>query len=215
MRTTIPLTTKPKREGAKPEVRLFTMNQRQSDLFTQVVHGLARAANMPLERAAVEVEKAVVKMFAGRMPQESAPAIFHEMRIAFPILRTRDVRQLPRAGCPRGRVEAVVLQVDLKDTGKRTVLVEFDDDQADFFNDSIQEVMRRDGCTKDEAWLWCCNFVGRLLAGATLKEATTEEVLLMRAVALFEELTRDEVLALPLATEESVRRWSFTLDRAR
>lgn len=237
MRSTICITTRPKRMGGKEEIRLFTMNERQATLFVAVAKALARTSNIPLENAAVVVEKTVVTMLGGKMPAENAPSCFHDMRLAFPVLRAKDVRKLPRAGCPRGRVTALVLQVNLAkedakpkpillvpgrpppeppepDELRRTILVEFDKDQADFYNEAIREIMHRDGCTKDEAWVWVNNLIGILLAGAEMKK-DCQEMLLMRAVNLFPGLDRKQVLAMPLATEDDVRRWSFTLDRSR
>ncbi len=216
MRRTIAITCTPKRMGAEAEIRLFTMNERQSDLFVSVVRGVARASNLPLEEAGVVVEKAVVKMLAGRMPREDSPRVFLEMRLAFPVLRPRDGKKLPRAGCPRGRITALILGIVHGETKEaRTVLIELDRDQADFHRDAMEEIMARDGCSKDDAWTWTNNLIGQMLAGATLKGEGNDEMLLMRAVALFPGLTSDELLKLPRATESDVRRWSFTEDRAR
>ena len=186
---------------------------------------------MPLAAAAHVVQKAVVDMLGGKMPSESMPAAFHHLRMAFPILRPRDVKKLLRAGCPRGRITALVLQVEMENRNKPplvlsggevhgrkrlTVLVELDQDQADFHADATREIMERDECTKDDAWLWVNNLIGQLLAGAILKETEgTHEILLLRAAGLFQGLTEKEALAMPLATEDDVRRWSFTEDPAR
>jgi len=218
VRRTIALKATPRRPGARLEVRLFSMNDRQSKLFEDLVEVLVRTG-VPVPQAAVVVEKAVVSLLAGKMPAESLPSAFHRMRLTFPILKPKDVKRLPRAGCPRGRVTAVVLQMALPQEDAaapttRTVLLRLDRDQADFYNDAIADVSRRDGCTKDEAWEWTTNLVGRMIAGAVLK-GKTDEVLLMRAVNLFPGLTKEEAFALPLATEEDLRRWSFTEDRAR
>ena len=213
MRKTIAITTREKKKDGANEVRLFSMTDRQAGLFEACIRALTNVSKRPLEQCAAEVERAIVKLLGGKMPVEHAPRIFLDLRQAFPILRPKDVRKLPRAGCPRGRIEGLVLQTATKDGEKRTVLVKLDRDQTNFYNDAIRECWERDGCSKDDAWLWVNNLIGQLLAGAELKEKT-DEMLLMRAVNLFPGLTEEEAKALPLATEDDVRKYSFTLDRA-
>lgn len=233
MRSSIVITTRPKRPGSKEEIRLFTMNKRQVDLFFAVAETLRDTSQIPFEKAAMIVQKTVIAMLGGKMPSESAPRAFLEMRLAFPTLRPRDILKLPRAGCPRGRVMAMVLQVTMQEAKpaptlvvpgqpepkaqpeiRRTILIEFDKDQADFYNEAIREIMDRDQCSKDDAWLWINNLIGRLFAGAEMKDGC-QEMLLMRAVNLFPAFDRQQVEKMPLATEDDVRRWSFTLDRSR
>lgn len=211
MRTSIAIVTKEKKPDATPVVRLFRMNKRQAELFESAVIGLARVSRVSIKTASQEVEKSIVKMFGGQMPSENSSRLFCDLRLAFPILKPRDIRQLPRAGCPRGRITTIILQIAF-DNNKRSVLVAFDKDQADWYADAIEEIMARDGCTKDDAWLWANKVIGRLLAGAEVEDVT-EEVLLMRAVNLFGGLSKEEAMELPLATEDDVERWSFTRDR--
>lgn len=215
MRTSIAIVTKEKKPGASQVVRLFKMNKRQTELFESAVVGLARVSRVPLLAASQEVEKTVAKMLGGRMPSENSSRLFCDMRLAFPILKPKDIRAMPRAGCPRGRITAIVLQIAFDDN-KRSVLVTFDIDQTDWYEDAIEEIMQRDGCTKDDAWLWANKVVGRLLAGAELQTPTPEqpmEMILIRAVGLFEAMSKEEAMEIPLATEADVERWSFTRDR--
>ncbi len=224
MRYTIPIKTTPKRPNAKEEVRLFTMNDDQAELFSMVVASVAKNEKVPLANAAAYIEKVVAQLFDGKNPPENANPVFLRMRRAFPILRPRDIKKLPRAGCPSGTIKAMVLQVNVPTTitneegvekvdVKRTILIKFDEDQSRFHRDAIDEVMDRDGCSKDDAWLFVNQMIGLLMAGGTLKEKNTDEMILMRAVNLFPHVSLDEISKYPEATEEDVRRWSFTMDR--
>lgn len=215
MRTSIAIVTKEKKPDSSSVVRLFKMNKRQAEMFENAVVSLARVSRVPLQAASQEVEKTVVKMLGGQIPNENSSRLLCDMRLAFPILKPKDIKAMPRAGCPRGRITAIVLQISF-DNNKRSILVDFDTDQADWYADAIEEIMQRDRCTKDDAWLWANKIVGRLLAGAELQAPTPEqpmEMILMRAVNLFEGLSKEKAMELPLATEDDVERWSFTRDR--
>lgn len=216
MRRVIILRVKENRPGADVEFRLFKMSEAQSMLFHDTTLKLVESGRMTLQGAAAVIEKVVISMLEGKVPASRMPAVFHQMRVVFPTLKAKAVRALPRAGCPRGPVKALVTQVVVKKSKEaRTVLIEFDRDQVAFYADAMREVMDQEDITKDEAWLWLNNLIGQLLAGCTLKNEKTEELILMRAVALFPGMTEKAALALPLATEEDVERWSFTRDRAR
>ncbi len=213
MQRSIAISSTPKRPGGELEVRLFTMNDVQAELFCDVAVALSRAGKIPLKNAAAAVEKTVISMLAGKMPREGMPTAFHRLRLAFPVLRHKDVQALPRAGCPRGRISAIVMQMELED-GPRTVRLDLDEDQADYYNEAIRKVMHSDGMKKDEAWLLINGMIGRFLQGADLKEGV-DDIFFLRAAGLFQGLTKEEAMALPLATEADVRRWSFTQDRPR
>jgi len=233
MRRTIPITTKKKGAGALPEIRLFTMSDRQAEIFDRVVGTMTMSVRRPLTQEQAEglVEKTVANMLGGQMPPETAPRAFHELRIHFPILKAPQIRKLVRFGCPIGRVEAMVITFACEGVGLRQVVIEFDEDQANAFNDALEELANdaeeRDreanepaaGDYRDAAWVQLCNFVGRLLNGAELNEPGEDEperpFFLIRLVGLFQALTPEDRAELPLASEAQLRRWSFRADKSR
>jgi hypothetical protein len=212
MRRTIPITTT--RPGKPDEIRLFTMNDHQAQLYERAVVGIVRGSDLPLWQATHVVENTVAKMLGGKMPPESAPALFHQMRIAFPILRKKQIKELPRHGCPSGRITSIVLGVSSAAKSEhRTVRVDLDDDQANWHRDAMELVMSADECTKDEAWVFVNNLIGNLLGGAELNEDA--DMLITRGRGLFPVLTDADWESLPQASEDDVRRWCFTRDRER
>ena len=224
MRRSIAISTTPKVEGSEPEVRLFTMSDPQANLFEVMAISLAKSSNIPLDQAAVVIEKMAISMLGGKLPHESLPATFHEMRLIFPILKGKDIRALPRVGCPRGRITALIMTINVPDRltfgpgvkpemVSRTVMFKLDKDQADFFNEGIEKVMEGDDVTKDFAWILIKKLVERLLGGADLVDGV-DDIFFLRAVGLFQTLSTVEAMALPLASERDVRDWSFTYDRA-
>lgn len=220
MRRSLAISTTPKVEGAEPEVRLFTMNDRQAKLFESMVYSLSETSDIPINQAAIEIERMAISMLGGKLPHPSLPSTFHEMRLIFPILKGKDIRALPRTGCPRGRITALVITITVPDRlGKehkmvsRAVLFELDKDQADYFNEGIEKVMEGDDVSKDFAWLIMKKMVERLLGGADLVEGV-DDIFFLRAAGLFQALATHEAMALPLASERDVRDWSFTYDRA-
>ena len=233
MRRTIPITTKPRNGDRPPEIRLFTMSDRQAALFARVASALTKSVTRPLTQEQAEglVEKTIANMLGGQMPPETAPRAFHELRIHFPILKPPQIRKLLRFGCPAGRIEAMVITFACQGVGLRQCFCEFDTDQADAFNDAIEELTNDaenyDHETgeptlidhRDSAWVQICSFTGRLLSGAELNKPAADEperpFFLLRLVGLFQSLTSEERAELPLATEDQLRRWSFRADKSR
>ena len=210
MRRTIAFSATPKVPGGKQEVRLFVMNDSQATLFQHSIESLARKG-VPILRAAAEVERAVVAMLGGKMAAEEMPMGIHKLRFAFPVLTTQRIRNLPRAGCPDGRITAFIMQANVPETIinddgvavamiTHTFRVDFNEEQADFYNFALQKFIEVKGLSRDEAWKQTNDHIMRLLVG-------TED---RCAQNVFPIISSEELMKMPAATEDDVRRWSFT-----
>jgi hypothetical protein len=212
VRKNLVLKMRPRRARAKTEIRLFEMNERQAKLFERVARRLAEVAMISLDAAQEQVESVVTKFLSGQMPPESAPRAFHEMRLAFPILNPKQIRALPQYGAPRGHVRTLVLALGIHEgehVGKlRVVRFDMTPHQAAVFNATLQTIMKRDGCSRDDAWEFTCRMIGRLLAGAEVVADAPDPIVVVMAEA-FGGKSIDEALALPVATEQDVRKWQF------
>lgn len=206
MRRHLLLQIQAKRTGQDKQVRLFEMTDDQAELFEAVVAELSQQTHTSVEDCFDIVQGVVCNMLLGTMPPEHSPTVMFRLRLKFPILKPAQLFALPRAGCPDGWIEAVVLQVKVEGQ-PLTVLFDFDMLQADFFNEGIETFQKRNGDTRDLAWQSMIAIVGRLSSGAPLLPGA--EFFFKMAGALFPPLSPAQVLAMPLATEEDVRRWCY------
>lgn len=203
MRRTIAIPWRPK--GKPEELRLYRMNDQQAELFESVTVQLAAVEQTTVLAASEKVERVVIEMIGGAMPKDGSPQVFYRMRLTFPVLGPRAMKQLPIFGCPTGSVYKILLQLQNEEK-KRTVCIGFTVEQAEFYNDALDEVQARDHVTRDEAWRCLNALVGNLIVGAVPDPGS--DPLVLKAATLWEALDPEEAMQLPLATESDVRRWS-------
>ena len=212
LRRTITLAVSRRRRGGVVEkaVRLFTMNENQRRAFDDATSEIVLGGGCSRPEAELGVEKVVGQLLAGAMPGPQDPTSFHRLRLAFPILKPKQIEALPRAGCPDGWIEAVVISLVTARPVRRvrSALLRFDDAQARMFNDALPLVMEWNSLSRDDAWLFLINTVGALVSGKALDGGGNE--LIEDLKATFPALSEAEAAALPEATEEDVARWAFT-----
>lgn len=187
------------------------MNEAQAKWFARAVASIADASGN-LGKAHELVEHVAVHFLEGKEPGISAPKSLLFGRSLFPVLTDREVQQLPRSGAPHGRISSLVFQLEVvsEDKPDRELLaVRFDltRKQADTYNIALFDTQKEHRLTRDDAWFALNSVVGRLLQGATLTETASAPVRSLAAVFAPVDLT-----TFPPATEEDVRRWTFTTD---
>lgn len=208
-----------KLKGSKSEMRLFTFSDRQADLYTDITIALANKTGVPLEEADASMVKTVTRLFAGQMPPPGAPKFFHEMRLAFPILRTKDVEALPRFGCPRGKQPAVILSMviaqdmDRKPAMIRLVRFDMTPHQQDVFFQGVGQIVREDRCSRDDAWQKCVMMVGRFIRGDEIVGDRPHR-LAVRFAEAFAQLDDRRAINMPVASEDDIRLLQFTEEKA-
>jgi len=216
IRTFVPLQVTKRMPRAKPEVRLFSMDQKQAETYDAVVRGLAERGPMPVGTADGHVLKVVTFLLQGAPVPLGAPHVFDQMRTVFPVLSAKDIESLPRHGCPRGRQRAVILTIAVAvgDEQKelRTVRYDFNPHQREVFHQSVGELARRASCSRDEAWETITKLVGRTLSGGHPVDGPVDRIT-VRLTEAFVSMTNEEAFALPRATDSDVRELQFTEER--
>lgn len=205
--------------GSKSEMRLFTFGDRQADLYTDITIALANKTGVSLDEADTSMVKTVTRLLAGQLPPSGSPKFFHEMRLAFPILSTKDVEALPRFGCPRGKQPAVILAMviaeDMEGNPATNRLVRFDmtPHQQDVFYQGVGEIAREDRCSRDEAWQTCVKMVGRFIRGDEIIGHRPHR-LAVRFAEAFAQLDDRRAINLPAASDDDIRLLQFTEEPA-
>lgn len=215
MRRCITLTVR-KRVTGTPEIRLFTMNAGQAEAFARAV---ARTEGH-VDVVSPKVERAIASLLAGAQPKETDAPEIVKLAGVFRPLTTVQVEALPRAGCPEGWIESLIMAVHRsrgrggrRDVRVVTIRYDMDRDQQVAFNDAVTAIQAMFEVCRDTAWLKAMQLVQRLLGGAqaTLqgKEGPGRDLVAPLSVA-FPPTTLDDLLLRPLADEQDVMRWSFT-----
>lgn len=199
------LETRRKSDGLE-QTRLFELSERQVDLIDETTTLLASHLQQRTYPCFKLVQGVACRLLLGGMPSEDAPNLLFRLRFEFPTLTKDEIEALPVAGCPDGKIEAVVIQAKIGNITK-TFLLEFDKAQEEFFNDGIEAFQNRNGLTRDEAWHQMMTIVARLSSGAQLKPDADD---FMRfAAGVFPTIEQDQLAAMPEATLDDARRWSF------
>ena len=210
IRKTIVFEAAQQRGGGVPVLKLYKMTQHQAALFHQCVKGFMNESMCDEHVAHHHVQRVVVEMLGGKAPPRHLPPFIHQMRAAFPILTDAQIRDLPRMGCPNGKVEGFVCQFVTEEKGTITIAIDFDEDQESAFNDAIDDFENREGWPRDEAWRYVCKIVQRILSGAVMLQSVEETPMcVVRLFAVFDELTWDTAQE---ATEDQVRRYMYRID---
>lgn len=208
---------KPAQPEAPPDLRLFWMSDPQAELFENTVQALlVTNGRVTREQATEVVERFVIRLLAGQMPRETDPTSFHRMRLSFPILKREQIEACPRAGCPEGWIEALVLTLGNAQGAHTAVHYELSAGQCTAFNDGLVEIMARNRCTRDEAWVCLNNLVGMLITAGVPEAKSVEQFIADMAekfpkLAITDATLDDEKNNPRRATEDDVRRWSFTM----
>jgi len=188
-------------------IRLYEMTLPQRTHFDAAARSLALEGKVTAEQADKMVEHLVVGCLSGRFGRKPLPKAIRELSNVFPRLTSAQVEALPVFGCPDGDVVALVLQLTAKDGSKRTVRYDMDDGQQAWFADAMRRAIVVGGESRDQAWFNLTVLVGRLICGGTLKKDA--DFLVLIGSGYFPALTVEQAMALPVATEDDVRRLTF------
>lgn len=189
---------KDKRHGTR-ETRVFVMSDAQSKAYDVAVRHLTLSTAAMRTEIEGAVENVIVKLMSGAMPTERDPAVFHRLRLAFPIMKDKQFRKLPTVGCPDGWVPGVGIPLVVDGT-VRTVRVDFTPDQSRAFNDAIFAVKSLNNCSRDDAWLFTTKTVGALMSGYEVKDDDHDVV--QSLAEHFTAVTDAEVKAMPEMSDD-------------
>lgn len=208
MRRTIAFITRHRATPNQPVLRLFVMDDRQARWFARACASITALSGNPWKSNEL-VEHVVVHFLQGKEPGMGSPKSLLLGRSLFPVLTDSEVAQLPRSGAPRGRITSLVFQLEVTPKDKpaelRTVRFDMTRDQADAYNIALFDLQEEHTMTRDDAWHTLNTVVARLLQGATLTETANDTV--RRLAGVFSTI---DLTTAPLATEDDVRRWTFT-----
>lgn len=180
------------------------MSDPQARFFESSVESLMIATHCSQKHADAVITGVVVRYLQGGDPGASTTPALRRGRTLFPVLTDAEVDMLPMAGAPHGRIEALILQVQLDDCTQKLVRFDLTEKQADAFNEALEQTMVTENIPRDFAWLQCIACVGKLLAGHPTMEGDGH--LAQRMSFVF---GPTNVLDLPLATEEDSRDLMF------
>lgn len=203
LRRSLAFTTYHRRQPDLPVLRLFWFNDAQAKFVTRAVESFTTRGFCPVKANTI-VDRVVLAFLEGKEPGMEADASIRLGRTLFPALTDVDVEALPRAGAPVGRIRALVFQI-AHEGRQRVVRVDMTRDQADAYNSALWNLQKLLKVSRDEAWFQLGGIVGRLLHGATMTDTANDVVASLAAAFPAEDLT-----ARPDATEEDVKRWTFT-----
>jgi len=207
----IPMTMVPRVRGvfagaaSEYQVRLVRFSAEQRDAYDRAVVAVA----IETGRGRAEADRAVLGMaigfLAGRAARPDAPFWVHRLARAFPRLSQQEIAALPRCGCPDGWVCAVVVAVS-DGARAKTILIEFDRDQAVAFNDALGAVQEISQVTRDQAWGHLCGVVARLTVGKSPTDGDEFEAALAEH---FPAWPKRRLEMTSPATDEDIERCAF------